>query len=129
MKILLLGGTGVIGRYLSDRYLKEGIDVYVTSRSVHNDQGTIHYLYGNAKENSFLSQVCGLMAWDAIVDFMSYKTQEFEQRASLLLQSTKQYVFISTARVYGNLEHPIKESSPRLLDCCEDKTYLATHPN
>ena len=126
MKILLLGGTGVIGRYLSDRYLKKGVDVYVTSRSIHSNQGTLHYLHGNAKDNSFLSQVCGLMAWDAIVDFMSYKTQEFEQRASLLLQSTKQYVFISTARVYGNLEHPIKESSPRLLDCCEDRTYLAT---
>ena len=57
---------------------------------------------------------------------MSYKTEEFFERHELLLTHTNQYVFISSARVYANLEHPIKESSPRLLDVCEDSNYLSS---
>lgn len=126
MKILLLGGTGVIGRYLSQKYNENGTDVYVTSRSHHLDSGSIHYIKGNAMDDEFLHYVCKLQQWDAIVDFMSYKTKTFASRVDILLSSTKQYVFISTARVYGNIEHPIKETSPRLLECSTDNDYLKT---
>lgn len=126
MKILLLGGTGVIGKYLSKKYNENGTDVYVTSRSSHSDSGSIHYIIGNAMDDEFLLYICKIHQWDVIVDFMSYKTVKFASRINLLLSSTKQYVFISTARVYGNIEHPIKETSPRLLECSIDKDYLKT---
>lgn len=126
MKILLLGGTGVIGKYLSQKYNENGTDVYVTSRSSHPDCGSVHYIKGNAMDDEFLHYVCNIHQWDAIVDFMSYKTKTFASRVDILLSSTKQYVFISTARVYGNMEHPIKETSPRLLECSTDKHYLGT---
>ena len=126
MNILLLGGTGVIGRALTAGLLERGDAVYVTSRQKHNDSDRLFYLHGNAMETPFLQSVCAMMRWDAIVDFMSYKTPEFSSRLSLLLSSAGQYVFISTARVYADLEHPIKETSPRLLDCTEDKEYLAS---
>lgn len=126
MKVLLLGGTGVMGKYLIDLLDKKQVPTYVTSRKKHKDFGTIHYVQGNAKEMPFLTQICSQEKWDAIVDFMSYKTDEFKQRYELLLSSTLQYIFISTARVYGNEEHPIKETSPRLLDCSTDKEFLST---
>ena len=105
MKVLLLGGTGVIGHYLSQRFREEDAQVYVTSRSHHDDWSNTHYIKGNAKENVFLANVCKMQTWDTIVDFMSYKTEEFAARVDLLLSSTRQYVFISSARVYGNEEH------------------------
>lgn len=126
MKILILGGTGVMGNYLVSHFNSMGYDVLVTSRKEHTEFGSIRFVQGNAMDISFVSEVCNQCNWDAIVDFMSYKTNEFLERVSLFLSSTKQYVFISTARVYGNLEHPIKETSPRLLDCSEDKEYLST---
>lgn len=126
MKVLLLGGTGVIGSYLIDMFHKDNVETYVTSRSKHKSYGTIHYIHGNAKDSEFLKTICKDSSWDAIVDFMSYKTLEFESRLDMLLASTKQYIFISTARVYGNEEHPIKESSPRLLDCSKDSIFLNT---
>lgn len=126
MKVLLLGGTGVMGISLSQLLAQNNIDTVVTSRSSHKSVGKITYVKGNAMELEFSKQICSNCEWDAIVDFMSYKTVEFRERIDYLLNSTKQYVYISSARVYGNLEHPIKESSPRLLDCSEDEEFLHT---
>lgn len=124
--ILLLGGTGVIGTYLKDMFLKTDQIVYITSRSVRKDIGNVHYIQGNARDLVFLKQILKLQEWECIVDFMSYKTDEFKQRLDLLLKSTKQYIFISTARVYGNTEVPRRENSPRLLDCSKDFEFLST---
>lgn len=126
MKILLLGGTGVMGSYLSKKYESNGIDTFITTRSDRASNGFIHYIKGNAMDMNFLHKICNLYHWDAIVDFMSYKTSQFQDRVALLLDSTNQYVYISTGRVYAHEESPIKETSPRLLDCCTDQEYLST---
>lgn len=124
MKVLILGGTGAIGKYLVELMASENT-VFVTSRRQHENHGNIKYICGNAHDISFISKVCS-EKWDAIVDFMSYKTEEFKARVDILLRATKQYVYISSARVYGDNEHPIKESSPRLLDVINNDVYLQT---
>lgn len=123
--VLLLGGTGAIGTYLQQILDERGLEVYVTSRSPHQDKGHIHYITCNAKEYEVLKRLCS-KHWDAIVDFFSYKTGELADRLNTLLQATYQYVFLSSARVFANEEHPIKETSPRLLDVTKDKEYLKT---
>lgn len=129
MRILLLGGTGAIGRNLVSVLEKTDHEVFVTSRTPHENANNVTYLLGNAHSDDFLGNVLRSAPggkWDAIVDFMSYKTAEFRNKSDLLLKSARQYVFISSARVYANQEHPIKESSPRLLDVCTDEDYLRT---
>lgn len=126
MKILLLAGTGVMGSYLAQEYNKRGIETYITSRSVRESYGSIRYLTGNAMQMDFLEHVCKSSHWDAIVDFLSYNTEQFRERYEMLLDATDQYVFISTGRVYGHEEYPIKETSPRLLDCSTDSEFLRT---
>lgn len=64
--------------------------------------------------------------WDAIVDFMVYTTNDFSRRVDMLLNATKQYVYLSSSRVYAESPTPLREDSPRLLDICGDKEYLAT---
>lgn len=125
MKVLLLGGTGAIGENLVEILYKNSIETFVTSRSERKNRSHITYIKGNAHDMFFLKELC-TEEWDAVVDFMSYKTDEFEDRIDLLLSCTKQYIFISSARVYANDEHPIKESSPRLLDVCKDSFYLSS---
>ena len=125
MNVLLLGGTGAIGKYLQEILDKNNIKVTVTTRSKRSCKSNIHYVTGNAYDTAFLSQMCE-EHWDAIVDFMSYKTEVFRSRVNLLLDSTNQYIYISSARVYADVEHPIKESSPRLLDVTTDEEYLKT---
>lgn len=127
-RILLLGGTGTIGQYLSMLYKKDiDVEVYITSRSYRVDDGNLHYVVGNAHDIVFLTALLNSSKWNAVVDFMSYKTEEFKKRIDLLLKKTERYVYISSSRVFAeSLGRPITEESPRLLDTCSDYLYLST---
>lgn len=124
-KALILGGTGAMGTPLVP-YLAEKYEVYVTSRKRHDTQNRyIHYLYGNARDKGFLAGILK-EGYDVIVDFMSWPQKEFTECVNLLMDSTNQYIFTSSCRVYAQSEEPITEESPRLLDICRDEEYLAT---
>jgi len=124
MKILVLGGTGAMGRHLVKLLAEARHDVSVTSRSARHDAGLIRYLRGDAHDPSFFA---GLLKtrWDVVVDFMVYQTAEFTTRYRQVLSSAGQYVFLSSSRVYAASETPLREDSPRLLDVCRDPQYLA----
>lgn len=125
MDVLILGGTGAMGSHLC-RILAGGGRVFVTSRKERQSVDGITYIKGNAHDLQFLQSLLAMYHWDAIVDFMSYKTAEFHTRAEKLLHSTNQYIYISSARVYANSNTPITEDSPRLLDVCTDRNYLSS---
>ncbi len=125
MKVLILGGTGVMGTSLVKYLADQGVETTVTSRSVKESKKNIKYIQGNARDNEFLRSLL-TVHWDAIVDFMAYKTSELKERLDSLLAATSQYVFMSSSRVYANSENPITEDSPRLLDQTTDEEYLLT---
>lgn len=125
MNILILGGTGAMGKAVVQLLEPENI-LTVTSRSSHQSHNeNVRYIKGNAKEMEFLKEVI-IGRYDAIIDFMVYSTAEFSQRYALFLEHTDQYVFISSARVYAQSETLITENTPRLLDSLDDREYLAT---
>lgn len=126
MKILVLGGTGAMGRPLVQCLAKNN-QVYVTSRSVRKPEENIIYIQGNAKEHEFLEKVLNMFMWDVVVDFMVHSAESLKKNLSLFLDNCKQYVFISSARVYAQSEDLIKETNPRLLDTTNDKEYLRTN--
>lgn len=119
MKILLLGGTGSMGRPLADILTVSGHDVLVTTRTQRvscNDK--LKYMVGNVHDLAFLQEVLS-DRFDAIVDFMHYTSIEFAERYNLFLKSTEQYIFLSSARVYADSRgEAISESSKRLIDNC-----------
>ena len=126
-RILLLGGTGVLGKSLAPELLRQGYEVAITSRSAHtsNERGVM-YLRGNAKDDAFLKELLA-ERFDAVVDFMIYTTDSFAARMQTLLNATQHYIFLSSYRVYGDSEgKPITEQSPRLLDVLDDPEYLKT---
>lgn len=123
-KILVLGGTGAIGSHVVNILAQENNLVSVTSRSIRENKKNINYLCGNARNIDFIRSIC-LEHWDAIIDFMVYSVEELTERVELLLRSTDQYIFLSSARVYADAPL-INENSPRLLDVCKDKEYLAS---
>lgn len=125
MRVLLFGGTGAMGVALKDILSERGDEVYITSRSSHTDKVNIHYLQGDAHNDGFMSDVLK-GGYDAIVDFMIYRSGEFKEKADKLLSSTGQYLFTSSSRVYADSKTPITEDSPRLLDVCKDEDYLKT---
>jgi nucleoside-diphosphate-sugar epimerase len=126
MKVLVLGGTGAIGLHLVQLLQEKGIAVFVTSRKYRKSDNNLQYIQGDAHNIEFLKNILESNQWEAVVDFMIYNTQSFKERKDLLLNNTKQYVFLSTARVYADSEQPITENFPRLLDVSNDASYIAT---
>lgn len=125
MRVLILGGTGAMGKPLVTILAERGNEVHVTSRRKYESTGNIHYIEGDAHDLSFIK---GLLKskYDAIVDFMIYSTELFQERVGIYLDSTDQYIFLSSARVYSDSMNPITENSSRLLDVCKDENYMKT---
>lgn len=124
-KVLILGGTGAMGKHLVQILSKSDNKVTVTSRETRLSTGNISYVQGNAHDEGFLVPLLN-QKFDVIVDFMAYKTIEFEHRYTLFLNSCSHYIFLSSSRVYAEIKGPIKENSSRLLDVTTDKEFLST---
>ena len=97
----------------------------ITSRVKRDSYKKVKYIEGNAKSKTFLAEVLK-EPWDVIIDFMVYTTEEFSERINILLCAAKQYIFLSSARVYADSKEPIKETTPRLLDVSTDETFLSS---
>ena len=126
MNILVLGGTGPMGVPLVQKLSKEH-QVYVTSRSQRESRENITYIQGNATKKEFLTSVLTMRQWDAVIDFMIYSVETLKEYASLFLDNTRQYIFISSSRVYAEANGLITEETPRLLEVSTDAEYLKTN--
>lgn len=123
--ILVLGATGAMGRYLVPRLAQDGYFI----EAVALDEAQVQipkatYYQFNAKDDALLEKFFADKKYDAIVDFMLYSNDEFTKRYKLLLKSTTHYIFLSSYRVYADLAHPIRETSPRLLEASQDDVFL-----
>ena len=125
-KVLVLGSTGAMGQYIVPYLADMGYEVCAVSLAdevPYNDKVTC--IKGNAKDKAFLTELLS-RKFDGIVDFMVYTGHSFEEFYKLFLDNTDHYIFLSSCRVYANEETPIKETSPRLLDYCQDKELVAS---
>lgn len=128
MKILVMGGTGALGEELVPLLAKNKENkIVVTSRKSIKSSGNINYIMGNAKSLDFILPLIKSGDFDFIVDFMLYSVDEFKKRYELFLNSCKQYIFMSSARVYAPSNEPLNEDSARLLDVSNDKEYLKSN--
>ena len=95
MKILVLGGTGSIGVDLVSILANQENDIWVTSRSKREcSLKNVHYIQGNAHDLGFFRNTVMAKHFDAIVDFMYYKLEELNDRLEIVLNNTKQYIFL-----------------------------------
>ena len=125
-KILVLGGTGAMGKYLVPELLTMGycVDVIALEEMV-SENPNLNYIQGNAKENGFLEKILK-NKYDGVVDFMTYYTEEFKEVYKLFLDNTDHYIYLSSCRVFADAP-PITEKSPKLLDVSTDKEFLSTN--
>ena len=125
-KILVLGGTGAMGVYLVPKLIERGYAVDVASLDkVESDTPNLRYFTGDCMDVNYVGELLK-NRYDGIVDFMIYNEDKFEQRHKMFLDNTSHYIYLSTYRIYANEEHPVKETSPRLLDASKDEEFLAT---
>ena len=125
-KILVTGGTGAMGRYLVPLLIEMGYAVDVIAQDAFESTSPdLRYIIGDAKDADYMREFLK-NGYDGVVDFMIYRTDEIAKWLPIYLDSTEHYIYLSSYRVYANEEHPIKETSPRLLDVSDDKDYLAS---
>lgn len=126
MNALIFGGTGAMGAHLVSILASRGVNCLVTTRIHHDNKENIEYVVGDAHDIAFIKSLFSRCQWDVVVDFMKYSTKDFESRVNLLLSKTRQYIFLSSSRVYAESKETLTENSPRLLDVCNDTDYLKT---
>lgn len=115
-KILVIGGTGTMGKPLVQELLASGgYKISVVCRKHINDDSRIDYYYGDAKDPSFMNIVLQ-QNYDSIIDFCLYSSKEFSERYMQLLSATNQYVCLSTVQVCSDFEGPKSENCPRYME-------------
>ena len=123
-RVLVLGASGAMARYMVPFLADNGFFVEgVSLDKVESQHPNVKYFQGNAKEPAMLREFLS-RKYDAIVDYLTYNTKEIPYYLPQLLDNTEHYIFLSSGRVYDNLERPVKETSPRLIDSSKDALLL-----
>ena len=122
---LLIAGGGTIGTYAASELHALGFEVDIICKNEPTlDADGISYRIC-AVTDEVLSEMFAKKRYNLIVDFLHYDVfEEYEERAKFLLSNCDHMIFLSSYRVYADLEHPITENAPQLLDVCEDKVFL-----
>jgi nucleoside-diphosphate-sugar epimerase len=104
MRLLFIGGTGLISSACSDLAVARGHDVWLLNRAASTryplPQGA-HVLRGDVhgKEEAIARLLRG-DDFDAVVDWIAYTPDDIERDIRLFGGSTRQFVFISSASAY-----------------------------
>jgi len=120
MRILILGGTIFLGRYLVEAAQARGHEVTLFNRGKHNPDlfPEVEKLQGD--RNSDLSALQG-RRWDAVVDTCGYFPRQVRESAGLLADSVGHYTFISSISAYSDYtKKDMDESGP--VGKLEDET-------
>ena len=113
MKVLFVGGTGIISRACAELALARGLDVTLLNRGGRAEVLGARVVRGDIHDPA-LARVLNEQRWDAVVDFIAFKAEDIAQRRTLFEGRTDQYLFISSASVYQKPpgDYLITESTP-----------------
>lgn len=120
-KVLVLGASGAMGSYLIPLLAEKGYQIDAVSLDGAGASfPNVNNIKANAKEREVYRELLK-NGYDGIVDFLTYNTGDLDWYLPQIVEHTGHYIFLSSCRVYNDLEHPVKESSPRLLDTTTDE--------
>ncbi len=116
MKVLFIGGTGVISSACSQLAIERGIELYLFNRgeSVRPVPAGAHVLRGDIRNIESSKRALAGHQFDAVVNWIAYTPEHIQADLELFRDRTAQYVFISSASVYQTppASLPVTESTP-----------------
>jgi nucleoside-diphosphate-sugar epimerase len=137
MKLLFIGGTGIISTACTAVAAKRGFDVTLLSRGQHESQlpPGVKTLVADVNDPSTLQKIEN-ESFDAVVDWIAFTPADIERDLRLFRGRTRQFVFISSASAYQKPQkhYLITESTPlanphwdysRNKIACEDRLMRA----
>ncbi|WP_379135914.1 SDR family oxidoreductase [Paenibacillus sp. sgz500958] len=102
MKVLFIGGTGLISQAVSKLAVERGIELYLFNRGLRDEwvpEGA-HVIRGDIRNEAESAQVLAGYEFDVVVDWIAFTPEHVQTDISLFTGKTKQYVFISSASAY-----------------------------
>jgi nucleoside-diphosphate-sugar epimerase len=116
MKVLFIGGTGIISTACTHLAIERGIEVTLLNRGRH----TAHLSAGvttlavDIEDAHAVSQSLAGAAFDAVVDWIAFEPAHVERDIALFRGRTRHYIFISSASAYQKppSHYLITESTP-----------------
>lgn len=116
VKVLFIGGTGIISSACVALAAARGIDVTLLNRG----HGTrpipenVPVLQGDIRDKDATAQLLKDTTFDVVADFVAFTPEHIETDLDLFRGRTKQYIFISSASAYQTppVSWPITESTP-----------------
>ena len=116
MKVLFIGGTGIISSACSELALQHGIELYLLNRgrSIRPAPAGVISLLADIRHPDTVLEALGNLTFDSIVDWVAFTPDQVKTDIQLFHKRTRQYIFISSASAYqkppGSL--PILENTP-----------------
>ena len=115
MKVLFIGGTGLISSASTRLAIARGIDLFLLNRGNHADvpAGATNIIADIRDQNATARALAGHQ-FDVVVDWIAYTTADIERDLALFEGKTRQYIFISSASAYQKplSYHLITEDTP-----------------
>jgi len=116
MKVLFIGGTGVISSACSELALTRGIELYLLNRgqSVRPVPAGARVLHADVRDPEQARAALAGHAFDVVVDWIAFTPDQVAADVALFRGRTGQYIFISSASVYEKPPSrlPIVEDTP-----------------
>ncbi len=117
MKVLFIGGTGVISSASAELAVARGIDLTLLNRGRTSQRPVpegAKVLIGDIRQPASVRELLSGLTFDVVVNWLVYTPDQAEVDLELFRGRTAQYVFISSASAYHRpvLSLPITESTP-----------------
>jgi len=117
LKVLFIGGSGIISSACSRLAVEQGVDLNVLNRgetSLRPLPDGARLLHGNVRDPASVRVAIGDGDYDAVVDWVAFTPEHVRADVDLFRGRAGQYVFISSASAYQTPASrlPITESTP-----------------
>ena len=116
MKILFIGGSGVISRAVARQTLAAGHELWLLNRGRHRPVEGTRTLVADAADPAGMRAALRGHEWDVVVQWIAFAPADLRRDLELFRGCTRQYIFISSASIYQKpLQHYlVTESTPRV---------------
>ncbi len=103
MKVLLIGGTGILSTDIRDLSAARGHDVYILNRGINkvrNTNNNVTSIISDIRNKEQARKDLEGFYFDVVIDFISYDVNELKNTLSIVDDKCSQFIFISSATVY-----------------------------
>lgn len=116
LKVLFIGGTGIISSACSALAVERGIELYLLNRgqSRRSPPSEARILHGDVRDPQSARTALQGHEFDVVVDWIAFTPEHVESDLALFRGRTNQYIFISSASAYQTPPRslPVSESTP-----------------